>query len=82
MYSQNLFVSYLSTAVMVYNLVVNHSQLSRRPNKTCVPVINQILFCYLMLLTFLSRRWQVLLLCGVDSDTHTFNLWLGHSRAR
>ncbi|KAG1902488.1 uncharacterized protein F5891DRAFT_1024336 [Suillus fuscotomentosus] len=81
MCSQN-FVSYLSTAVMVYNLVVNHSQLSRQPNRTCVPVINQILICYLMLLTFLSRRRQVLLLCGVDSDTHTFNLWLGRCRAR
>ncbi|KAG1902482.1 uncharacterized protein F5891DRAFT_1024282 [Suillus fuscotomentosus] len=81
MCSQN-FVSYLSTAVMVYNLVVNYSQLSRRPNRTCVSVINQISICYLMILTFLSRRRQVLLLCGVVSDTHTFNLWLDRSRAK
>ncbi|KAG2092113.1 uncharacterized protein F5147DRAFT_657739 [Suillus discolor] len=34
--NDNLFVSYLSTAVMVYNLVVNYSQLSRQPNRTPV----------------------------------------------
>ncbi|KAG2053113.1 hypothetical protein BDR06DRAFT_956993, partial [Suillus hirtellus] len=61
---------------MVYNVAVNYSQLSRQPNRTCVSVINQILICYLMILTFLSRRRQVLLVYGVDSDTHTFNLWL------
>ncbi|KAG1801267.1 hypothetical protein EV424DRAFT_400979 [Suillus variegatus] len=35
MCSQNLFVSYLSTAIMVYNLVVNYSQMLRQPNRTC-----------------------------------------------
>ncbi|KAG1838754.1 hypothetical protein C8R48DRAFT_742451 [Suillus tomentosus] len=32
--NHNLFVSYLSTAVMVYNLVVDYSQLSCQPNRT------------------------------------------------
>ncbi|KAG2058360.1 hypothetical protein BDR06DRAFT_950902 [Suillus hirtellus] len=44
---------------MVYNLVVNYSQLLRQPNRTCVPVINQMLICHLMTPTFVSRRRQV-----------------------